>query len=334
VPDEAISISFAVLNIAWMTDRRQFLKRTLLPAGALCLPSLLTAQVYPEASGSAAESALSKRLKTITRNTTWNLISTIKVQFKTFHCQGMVRIGDDLWVSSVEIEMSSDGVFDRSKGKGHLFKISSAGELLADIAIGEGAIYHPSGIDFDGTHIWIAAAEYRPDSRAIIYKFDPEKKVLQEVFRWEDHIGGIARNKETNTLHGISWGSRRFYKWSLDEKGNVHMPAGSPKDTAILNPSFYIDYQDNQYLGGQEMLYTGLSVYKRTGMPSMVLGGLEIVHLEKGCAVYQVPVQLWSPVTGAVMTQNPTFFELMPDNRVRAYFMPDDNQSTLFVYEA
>jgi hypothetical protein len=264
----------------------------------------------------------------------WNLVTQIKVRFKTFHCQGMVRIGDEFWVSSVEIEVSADGVLDRSKGKGHLFQISSAGNLLADVAIGEGSTYHPSGIDFDGKHIWIAAAEYRPDSRAIIYKFDPEQKLLQELFRWEDHIGGIARDKETNTLHGISWGSRRFYKWALDEKGNVHLPPGTAQEAAVANPSFYIDYQDNKCLGGNEMLYTGLSVYRRPGGQSMVLGGLEIVDLEKGCAVHQLPIQLWSPMTGAVMTQNPSYFELMPDNMIRAYFMPDDNESTIFVYEA
>ena len=320
-----------------MTDRRAFLKRTLLPAGALCLPSVLTAGAAEAQTVTAqqiVESPLSRKLKTLTRNTMWNLVTEIKVRFKTFHCQGMVRIGDDFWVSSVEVGTSDDGVLDRSKGKGHLFNISSAGNLLADIAIGEGAIYHPSGIDFDGSHIWIAAAEYRPDSQSIIYKFNPEQKTLQEIFRWEDHIGGVARDKETNTLHGISWGSRRFYKWALDEQGNVHTPLGTPAGSAMLNPSFYIDYQDNKSLGGREMLYTGLSVYRRPGGQSMALGGLEIVDLEKGCAVHQVPVQLWSPATGAVMTQNPSFFELMPDDRIRAYFMPDDNVSTIFVYEA
>ena len=33
------------------------------------------------------------------------------------------------------------------------------------------------------------------------------------------------------------------------------------------------------------------------------------------------------------MTQNPFWVE-PTENGVRAYFMPDDNQSTLFVYEA
>ncbi|HVW62070.1 MAG TPA: DUF6454 family protein [Puia sp.] len=317
-----------------MTDRRAFLKQALLPAGAFCLPPMITAQAQQIMPPRKTESPLSRRLKTFTRDTMWGLLTEIKVRFKTFHCQGMVRIGDEFWVSSVEIGVGEDGLPDRNNGKGHLFGIGSGGDLLADIAIGEGSIFHPGGIDFDGSHIWIAAAEYRPDSRSIIYKFNPGQKTLQEVFRWEDHVGGIARDTETNTLHGISWGSRRFYKWSLDQQGNVRMPGGTPADSAVPNPSFYIDYQDNQCLGGHEMLYTGLSVYRRPGGQPLPLGGLEIVDLEKACAVHQVPVQLWSPATGAVMTQNPSFFELMPDGRIRAYFMPDDNVSTIFVYEA
>jgi hypothetical protein len=152
------------------------------------------------------------------------------------------------------------------------------------------------------------------------------------MFRWQDHIGGILRNPATNTLHGISWGSRRFYQWTLDKAGNVQLPSGPQRDSARLNPSFYIDYQDNQYIGSQEIVYTGLSVYKKPDGARMALGGIEIVDLAKQLPVHQVPVDLWSPVTGTVITQNPSFFELAGD-KLRAYFIPDDNESTIFVYE-
>ncbi|HEY4207119.1 MAG TPA: DUF6454 family protein [Puia sp.] len=317
-----------------MTDRRQFIKRTLIPAGALCLPSVLHAHPLSVGNARVPEHPLSTRLRTLTRDTVWTLITGIKIGFKTHHCQGMVKIGDEFWVSSVEMGTTEDGLVDRSTGKGHLFRISIAGRLVDDISIGEGSIFHPGGIDFDGEHIWIAAAEYRPDSQAIIYRFDPSTKELKEMFRWQDHIGAIARNKDSNTLHGISWGSRKFYKWELDDSGNVPLPLAAPADTARLNHSFYIDYQDNQCLGGREMLYTGLSVYKRAGGQPLAIGGLEIVDLEKGLAMHQVAVQLWAPVTGVIMTQNPSFFELMPDDRLRAYFMPEDNESTIYVYEA
>lgn len=305
-----------------MTARREFLKHSLLPLGALCLSPDLKSLSLP----GKKESHLSKRLKSITRHTPWNQVAAIKIQFNTFHCQGMVRIGTDFWVSSVEVHPGND----RSSGAGHLFKIDAGGNLLADITIGEGAIFHPGGIDFDGTHIWIAAGEYRPDSRSVIYRFDPRRMALEEIFRWDDHIGGIARNQDTNTLHGISWGSRRFYKWALDETGHPLKSQVSP----IPNHAYYIDYQDNQYLGNGEMLYTGLGTYKPTGKASFSLGGMEIIDLEKYQLLHQVPVELWSPATGAVMTQNPSFFELGEGDKVRAYFMPDDDESTLYIYEA
>jgi len=349
-----------------MSNRRKFLRNALLSAGIAPAFSLLPAKVraanqprpnQPAAdlpspgipvaerrnaaepntgaeSRTAAEpSDLSKKLKSLTRNTVWKLADQIKINFRTFHCQGMVKIGDEFWVSSVEVDPPATGTWDRSKGKGHLFKIDSKGNQLADITIGEGAIYHPSGIDYDGKYIWIAAAEYRPDSQAIIYRFEPATQHLKEVFRWEDHIGGVLRDPETNTLHGISWGSRRFYQWQLDSEGKPKLPAtGSHRDTAKLNNSFYIDYQDNQYIGGHEVVYTGLNAYKRPDGTRMAIGGIEVVDLRLGLPVHQVPVELWSPSTGTIITQNPSYFEVA-DQRLRACFMPDDNVSTIYVYE-
>src|ERR1700754_240545 len=189
------------LALPAMTNRRDFFRTTVIPAGALFLGSTLPSQAQAAPVQKTEPGALSKKLRSLTRNTVWRLADQIKVQFKTFHCQGMVKSGEYFWVSSVEVESPASGAADRSKGKGHLFKIDNKGQQLADIAIGEGSIYHPSGIDFDGTSIWIAAAEYRPDSQAIIYKFNPQSMQLQEMFRWQDHIGGILRHPASNTLH-------------------------------------------------------------------------------------------------------------------------------------
>ena len=315
-----------------MSNRRDFLKQTLAPAGAICLGAAVSLPAMAHASPGSASSVLSEKMKLITRSSGWQLVDQIKVSFKTFHCQGMVRIGNEYWVSSVEMLTAPGERFDWRKGKGHLFHIDAKGNLLADIAIGEGTIYHPSGIDFDGRQIFIAAAEYRPDSQAIIYRFDPATAELQEVFRWQDHIGGILRNPDTNTLHGISWGSRRFYQWKLDASGKAKMPVGPHRDTAILNPSHYIDYQDNQYIGNGEILFTGLAAFTKPDGVKVVVGGFDIVDTRQNLPVHQVPFNLWSPVTGAVISQNPSWFE-MNGEKVRAHFMPDDNDSTIYIYE-
>ncbi len=312
-----------------MSSRRNFLKSGLLPLslGAL-VPSLVQANPTP----SHSQSLLSQLLKIMTRHTVWKEVASIPFFFPTHHCQGMVKIGEDYWVSSVEVLPEFAG--DRSHGKGYLFQVSATGQLLNNLELGEGPLYHPSGIDFDGTHLWIALAAYKPNSQSIIYKIDPFQRTVKEVFRWEDHLGAIALNPDTQILHGASWGSRTLYQWDSKAVAKKQGSQESIPYTSQPNPSSYIDYQDNQYLGSGEMLYSGVATYKKQGEPAFSLGGLEIWDIFQGQVVHQLPISLWSPKTGRVMTQNPCFLEAVAPNQVRAYFLPDDMESTLYVYEA
>ena len=312
-----------------MSSRRNFLKSGLLPLSLLTLaPSLVQANPTTPPSSSL----LSQLLKSMTRHTVWKEVASIPFSFPTHHCQGMVKIGEDYWVSSVEVLPEFAG--DRSHGKGYLFQVSATGQLLNSLELGEGSLYHPSGIDFDGSHIWIALAAYKPNSQSIIYKIDSFQRTVREVFRWEDHLGAVALNPDTQILHGASWGSSRLYQWDSKEVAKKQEPKESIPYTSQPNPSSYIDYQDNQYLGGGEMLYSGVATYKKPGEPIFSLGGLEIWDLLQGQVVHQLPISLWSPKTSRVMTQNPCFLEAVAPNQIRAYFLPDDMESTLYVYEA
>jgi hypothetical protein len=230
----------------------------------------------------------------------------------------MVKIGEALFVSSVE-------VIDRDAGKGvgHLFKIDRAGHLLADLRLGEGAIYHPGGIDYDGHDIWVPVAEYRPDSRSIIYRVDPSTMKAAEVFRAADHIGAIVHNTDDRTLHGVSWGSRRFYRWTLRGIGKG----------PTLNPSHYLDYQDCKYAGRRRMLCTGVTEIRQTPESAPFrLGGIDLVDLDDGRPLHQVPVLLWT-AGGLDMTHNPVWIEPGASGGLRAYFMPEDDRSTLYIYD-
>lgn len=289
----------------------------------------------------AEEASVADRVTTLTRGTAWKQVAAIPIAFPTFHPQGMVKIGDDFFVSSVNILKPTTKYpapregYDRDtgEGEGHLFRISKDGKLLADLKLGEGSIYHPGGIDFDGTFIWVPVAEYRPNSRSIIYKVDPATMKAVEVFRFKDHVGGIVHDTERNSLHGVSWGSRRFYAWPLGADGKISNADAAPEALRVMNPAQYIDYQDCHYAGGSRMLCSGLNAYKVTpDAAPFRLGGLELVDLEDNRPVWQVPVELWAP-SGLPMTQNPAFIEARAGG-LRAYFMPDDDKSTLFVYEA
>jgi hypothetical protein len=302
------------------------------------LPAIVVAGALAVASSSAQTGpGLASRVRTLTRTTSWKLVSSLPFAFRTFHPQGMVKIGDTFFVSAVEVLVPTErfpqplGGYDRSpgEGKGHLFKIDRQGRLLGETTLGEGSLYHPGGLDFDGTNLWLPVAEYRPDSRSIVYRVDPASLAATEVLRVSDHIGGIVHNTDDHTLHGVSWGSRRFYRWTLDARGRVGTPGTA---SPALNSAHYVDYQDCKYAAVGMMLCTGVADFRQSATaPVFRLGGIELVSLRDGRPVHQAPISLWTP-TGRPLTQNPSWFEATTTG-LRGYFLPDDDTSTLFVYE-
>jgi Family of unknown function (DUF6454) len=287
----------------------------------------------------AAPPTLADRVVKLTRESRWLLERTIPVQFKTFHPQGMIKIDDRFFVSSVEVARRTQpyaqpaGGFDRDTGAGvgHVFVFDGDGRQLGDIRLGEGSIYHPGGVDFDGTAVWVPVAEYRPNSRSIVYRVDPRTMKATEVLRVADHIGAIVHDTDDRTLHGISWGSRRFYRWTLGPDGVTN--ASAPLDTLrVVNPSHYIDYQDCKYAGSHRMVCTGVAEIRQTPDASPFrLGGIDLVDLRDARPLHQVPVLLWT-AGGLDMTHNPVWLE-PTDTGLRAYFMPEDDTSTIYVYQ-
>ena len=283
---------------------------------------------------------LGARVATLTRDARWQPVATIPIAFPTFHPQGMVKIGEAFFVSAVEVQQPTrrfpqpvDGMDrDAGRGIGHLFKIDAQGRLIAGLTLGEGSIYHPGGIDFDGTSIWVPVAEYRPNSRSIVYRVNPETMTATEVFRFADHLGGLVHDTEDHTLHAVSWGSRRFYRWTLDARGRVSNAATPPERLRTLNPSHYIDYQDCKYAGHHQMVCTGVAEIRQTPDASPFrLGGIDLIDLRSHRPIHQVPLLLWTP-RGLDMTHNPAWLEPTPTS-LRGYFMPEDDASSIYVFE-
>ena len=61
------------------------------------------------------------------------------------------------------------------------------------------------------------------------------------------------------------------------------------------------------------------------------LGGMDLIDLADGRPLHQVPILLWTD-DGLDMTHNPVWIEPTATG-VRAYFMPEDQQSTIYVYD-
>ena len=310
------------------------------PGSAALLVALAVVLPQPAAPGppqTDARTLVAERVKTVGRTSVWTSVSARPVGFDTHHPQGMVRVGEALFVSSVEVTAPTrrfpapvDGMDrDAGTGVGHLFKMDLQGRLLARATIGEGTMYHPGGIDYDGRWIWASVAEYRPDSRSIVYRIDPDTLQATEVFRFRDHLGAIVHDRADSELHAVSWGSRRFHRWTLGTRGEVNPDAVRTS----RNPSFYVDYQDCKFLGMRQMLCSGVTELRRPAdAVPFRLGGLDLVSLDDGRPLHQVPIALWT-ASGLAMSQNPVWIEPNQSGGLRVYFMPEDNRSTLYIYD-
>ena len=305
-----------------------------LVAGATSASAL---QAGPVHRAPKSDDALVQTFDNVSRNTAWTRTATLDLDFETHHPQAMEVVGDRIYLSSVEIIEPTvrypepvDG-YDRTPGKGigHLFVLDRDGQLLKDIVISDGHRYHPGGLDYDGEFLWLPVAEYRPNSSADIYRIDPTTYDVTKLFTVSDHIGGVVRDQETGHLVGQSWGSRRFYDWTV----------GGRQKGFWLNENHFIDYQDCEYVASRKALCSGV-----TGLPAQPgaatgyeLGGLAMIDLrDRHRILHEVPLQLWS-TAGHVITRNPTDLDA-DGSHLTLYAAPDDSGEAagtqILVYEA
>ncbi|GAP57199.1 conserved hypothetical protein [Arthrobacter sp. Hiyo6] len=273
----------------------------------------------------ASDTAVTDGFNAVDRNTKWQLTEKLKLNFPTYHTEGIAFAGDRIFLSAVQITEptvkypSPQGGYDRTPGKGigHLFVMDKAGNLLKDITLGEGDMYHPGGIDFDGTSVWVPVAQYRPNSSAIVYRVDAASLDVHKQFEVPDHFGGIVMDKQTGHLVGNTWGSRRFAEWDLQ---------GKQLDT-WENPNYFVDYQDCQYAANSKMLCAGVTNLPQTpaagGTASTYeLGGMALIDLTSHNVLRDVPFQQWSSA-GHVATRNP--FKMTADGGELTIRVAPDN---------
>ncbi len=300
----------------------------------LALVSVSATTSHVSSAATSRDGAVATEVRNLDRSTPWKLTDRIGLDFPTYHPQGFALVGDTVFMSTVEIIEPTvrypeprDG-YDRSPGKGvgHVLVLTRDGELLRDIVVGEGTIYHPGGIDFGGRKVWVPVAEYRPNSDAIVYTIDPDTYRVTEEFRYADHVGGVVRDKTTGKVHGVSWGSRTLFTWTRN--GRLL--------EAVANQNHLIDYQDCAYVYKAKQLCSGVTGLPTPSGGSYELGGLVLLDLRDNEILHEVPFPYFS-TAGHVATRNPVAVEVDGDT-VRLLAAPDDdgegNNTELLIYEA
>jgi hypothetical protein len=285
------------------------------------------------------DGALARDFAAVDRNTAWTQVDKLRLTFPTYHTEGLAITPNHLFLSAVQIIEPTQkyptpvGGYDRTAGKGigHLFVMDRQGHLQKDITLGEGDMYHPGGISYDGTNVWVPVAQYRPNSSAIIYRVDADSLAVHKQFQVDDHIGGIVRDETTGHLVGNNWGSRRFYEWTADGK----------QIRSWDNSSFFTDYQDCQYVASAKMICGGVTNLPQTPSAggddaTYELGGISMIDLRTHNVLREVPFQKWS-AAGHVMTRNPVKLAVS-GSQLTLWAAPDNgeeaNGTELFTYQA
>jgi hypothetical protein len=253
--------------------------------------------------------AVAATVAAITRATKWQQVDELPLRFDAHHPQGMARVGSIWWISTVDVNAR----------RGLVLAVDGSGDLVEQIPIGDHQRYHPGGMDFDGAAFWVPCAEYRPDSTTTVYRLQPGG-APERAFEVDDHVGAVARCGADGDLVGWSWGSRRFYRWSVDGR----------LDTVRVNPAFFVDHQDCQWLASGHLLCGGVAEVGLASGPGW-LGGLGLLDTETLVMQREVPFPIYSPATGRVATHNPLWAEVSGDELI-VHLLPDDGMGAIMSY--
>lgn len=275
------------------------------------------------------DGSLSNEVAGWTRRTRFELVRRIPLPFPTHHPQGMTLAAGRVFLTTVEVLdppsplPGADGDPSRrspGRGRGHVLVIEPDGTLAADLMVGDGDAYHPSGIDFAGGLLWVPVGEYRSHSHSLAYTLDPVTLNLVERFEVDDHITWLVPAPDQDALYGASWGSRRLYRWKLSADADGRPVAGEPE--IWDNPSWHLDFQEAQYDGAGRLICAGISELPDAQGGRYELGGVAVVHFNERRLAADVPVPLFS-AAGHSVFRNP--FVLTRDRGdVLLHVAPDD----------
>lgn len=258
-----------------------------------------------------ATGGLIAEIAALSSSTAWSLVSSTPLRFPAFHPQGLVRHGELWWLTTVDVV----GV------RGHLLAFDDDGAPQADLLIGDGAEFHPGGFDVADGVAHIPVAEYAPHSSTSLWRVDLDDPDPTVAFHLHDHLGAICFRPERNEHVAVTWGSREILRLSAD---------GVELDR-VSNPSHFIDIQDNQRVGPDVLLCSGVS-FPPSGESFVGIGGVGLLHLDELAWLHQVPIVERTPAKRPI-TYNPVWAELAADGSLLLSVVPDDDaQASLRTY--
>lgn len=306
----------------------------------ICAYILVAVASVMVCSASYAAKPLSKQGKRVakalmsTDPNEWQLVESIDLKFDTYHPQGMLKVGDTFYITTVKVERrprytrqgKQVSVMDEGAGKGYLMQFDAGGNLLKCIELCEGAIFHPGGMDFDGRYIWVPITKYYPYSRSLIVRVDVRSHQVDKVCYVDDSIGAIIHDTDNNILVGANWDADEFLTWQLDSALEVKDAELTAAERRHANTAKHLAIQDSKYIGGGKMVGFGL----KNG-PKGRVGGFDVIDTRTFEKLRSADIELRTP-RKSIVSGNPSTIEIVGD-KMRLYFAPEDNKTTLYIYQ-
>jgi hypothetical protein len=264
----------------------------------------------------------------------WQLVESIDLKFDTYHPQGMLKVDDTFYITTVKVERrprytrqgKQVSVMDEGAGKGYLMQFDAGGNLLKCIELCEEAIFHPGGMDFDGRYIWVPITKYYPYSRSLIVRVDVRSHQVEKVCYVDDSIGAIIHDTDNNILVGANWDADEFLTWQLDSALAIKDAELTAAERRHANTANHLAIQDSKYIGGGKMVGFGL----KNG-PKGRVGGFDVIDTRTFEKLRSADIELRTP-RKSIVSSNPSTIEIVGD-KMRLYFAPEDNKTTLYIYQ-
>ena len=182
------------------------------------------------------DGTLARTSTALTGTRTGSDVDKLKLNFPTYHTEGIAFTPDHIFLSAVQIieptvkYPTPQGGYDRTPGKGvgHLFVMDKAGPPAKGHHPRRGRHVPPRRHRLRrherlGPRRPVPARTAAPSSTAST----PTTLDVHKQFEVKDHFGGIVMDKQTGHLVGNTWGSRRFAEWDL--QGQAALDLGQPQ---------------------------------------------------------------------------------------------------------
>ena len=265
------------------------------------------------------------RLLSTTESSEWEPVGAFELEFESDHPQGLVRVGDRYFLSTVRIPEGAPGQPDLSvAGKGFLIEVgrdSGVGNEAGRLELCDGMVYHPGGLGTDGKVVHVPVSEYRPDSSCLIYTVDVETfEVVGEPVHFPDHVGAVSVDAKRERIFGMSWAARKIYVWDY-EWNLLYMN---------VNPIENVYYQDLDFIGGNTLACSGFARFDLGG-EQVEVGGIDLIDATTWLPYHRIMVTTKTP-TGRLVVFNAFTHKLEYPHLLLAFVPDDDEHSRVEVF--